>query len=133
MTLTLTGYVPDNNVHAAMVAAAGANLSARRWSTISRPASARRQVSPPPWCRRSARCRGCPRERLSSLTAKSSCRAMRCLTPPPTQIRAGLGKDFPQGWQFKPDFRSSPPPAGSIRRSASSCFRSCSAKAQDPV
>jgi OOP family OmpA-OmpF porin len=44
VTLTLTGYVPDNNVHAALVAAAGANSSARRWSTISRPASARPRI-----------------------------------------------------------------------------------------
>jgi OmpA-OmpF porin, OOP family len=33
VTLTLTGYVPDNNVHAAL-AAPTANSSAKRWSTI---------------------------------------------------------------------------------------------------
>ena len=59
VTLTLTGYVPDNNVHAALVAAAGANSSAKKSSTISRPASARRPDLPPRSCRRSARCRGC--------------------------------------------------------------------------
>ena len=42
VTLTLTGYVPDNNVHAAHRGGGGrASSSARRWSTISRPASAR--------------------------------------------------------------------------------------------
>ena len=41
VTLTLTGYVPDNNVHAAMVAARRASSSAKRSSTISRPALAR--------------------------------------------------------------------------------------------
>ena len=30
MTLTLTGYVPDNNVHAALVAAAGAQILQRK-------------------------------------------------------------------------------------------------------
>jgi OmpA-OmpF porin, OOP family len=52
VTLTLTGYVPDNNVHAA--------LATKRWSTISRPASGLLPDSPMPWCRRWARCRGCP-------------------------------------------------------------------------
>ena len=42
VTLTLTGYVPDNNVHAAWSPPARrANSSTKRSSTISRPASAR--------------------------------------------------------------------------------------------
>ena len=30
------------------------------------------------------------------------------MKPPPAQIRAGLGKDFPQGWQFKPEISVKP-------------------------
>ena len=59
VTLTLSGYVPDNNVHAAIAAAAARKFFAKRWSTISRRASARPAGLPPRWCRRSARCRGC--------------------------------------------------------------------------
>ena len=33
---------------------------------------------------------------------------MRSMKPPPVQIRAGLGKDFPQGWQFKPEISVKP-------------------------
>ena len=33
------------------------------------------------------------------------------MKPPPAQIRAGLGKDFPQGWQFKPEISVKPPAA----------------------
>ena len=69
-TLTLTGYVPDNNVHAALATAAAANSSARRWSTISRPASARPPDSPTRWCRRWARCRGCRPARWWCPTAR---------------------------------------------------------------
>ena len=30
------------------------------------------------------------------------------MKPRPAQIRAGLGKDFPQGWQFKPEISVKP-------------------------
>ena len=50
VTLTLTGYVPDNNVaRRAGRRRRRANSSTKRWSTISRPASARRPDSPPWW------------------------------------------------------------------------------------
>ena len=45
-----------------------------------------------------------------------------------TQIRAGLGKDFPQDWQFKPEISVKPAAARSMPPFASNCFPICLAK-----
>jgi hypothetical protein len=71
VTLTLTGYVPDNNIHAALVAAAGRKFfkrKGRRQSQGERRCA--RRASPTRWCLRSARCRGCRPVRWSSPTGK---------------------------------------------------------------
>ena len=60
VTLTLTGYVPDNNVHAAIAAAAAAQVLQRKGGRQSQgQRSARHADSSARWCRRWARCRGC--------------------------------------------------------------------------
>lgn len=41
------------------------------------------------------------------------------------QIRAGLAKDLPRGWQAKPEISVKPAAARSMPRCVSSCFRIC--------
>ena len=127
LTLTLTGYVPDNNVHAALVErGVGTKVLQRKGGRQSQGQRRRAgRISPPRWCPRSGAL-----SRLSTGTLVVSDREVKLsgdalYDAAVAQIRAGLGKDFPQGWQFKPRFRSSPRPRRSIPPCASNCFRNC--------
>ena len=111
VTLTLTGYVPDNSVHAALVAAAGRkffketvvdNLKA----SVGAPAGFANAVVPALGAL----------SRLSTGTLVVSDREVKLsgdalYEAAAVQIRAGLGKDFPQGWQFTPEISVRPPAA----------------------
>ena len=62
VTLTLTGYVPDNNVHAALAAAARKFFNEKVVDNLKASVGAPSGL-PAPWCRLWARCRGYRRER----------------------------------------------------------------------
>ena len=107
MTLTLTGYVPDNTIHAALAAARGAQILQRKGGRQSqgqhrralrirerRGAGAGRAVA--------AVDRHAGGVRPGGQASGDAC------TRAAVQIRAGLGKDFPQGWQFKAEISVKP-------------------------
>jgi OmpA-OmpF porin, OOP family len=108
VTLTLTGYVPDNNVHAALVAAAGRKFFSEKVvdnlkASIGAPAGFAAAVVPALGAL----------SRLSTGTLVVTDREVKLsgdalYEAAATQIRAGLGKDFPQNWQFKPEISVKP-------------------------
>jgi OmpA-OmpF porin, OOP family len=108
VTLTLTGYVPDNNVHAALVAAAGRKFFSEKVvdnlkASIGAPAGFAAAVAPALGAL----------SRLSTGTLVVTDREVKLsgdalYEAAATEIRAGLGKDFPQGWQFKPEISVKP-------------------------
>ena len=108
VTLTLTGYVPDNNVHAALVAAAGRKFFSEKVvdnlkASIGAPTGFAAAVVPALGAL----------SRLSTGTLVVSDREVKLsgdalYEAAAGQIRAGLGKDFPQGWQFKPEISVKP-------------------------
>src|SRR5229473_688540 len=94
VTLTLTGYVPDNNVHAALAAAAG-----RKFFSEKVVDNLKASVGAP--------------SGLSTGTLVVSDREVKLsgdalYEAAAVQTRAGLGKDFPQSWQFKADISVKP-------------------------
>ena len=107
VTLTLTGYVPDNNVHAAMVAAAGRKFFNEKVvdnikASLGAPSGFANAVGPALGAL----------SRLSTGTLVVSDREVKLsgdafYDAAAAQIRAGL-KDFPQGWQFKADISVKP-------------------------
>lgn len=108
VTLTLTGYVPDNNVHAALVAAAGRKFFSEKVvdnlkASVGAPTGFAGAVVPALGAL----------SRLSTGTLVVSDREVRLSgdalhDAAANQIRAGLGKDFPQGWQYKADISVKP-------------------------
>ena len=108
VTLTLTGYVPDNNVHAALVAAAGRKFFSEKVvdnlkASIGAPAGFAAAVVPALGAL----------SRLSTGTLVVSDREVKLsgdalYEAAAGEIRAGLGKDFPQNWQFKPEISVKP-------------------------
>jgi OmpA-OmpF porin, OOP family len=108
VTLTLTGYVPDNSVHAALVAAAGRKFFKEKVvdnlkASVGAPAGFANAVLPALGAL----------SRLSTGTLVVSDREVKLSgdalhEAAAVQIRAGLGKDFPQGWQFKPEISVRP-------------------------
>ena len=108
VTLTLTGYVPDNNVHAALVAAAGRKFFSEKVvdnlkASIGAPSGFAAAVVPALGAL----------SRLSTGTLVVSDREVKLsgdalYEAAAGQIRAGLGKEFPQGWQFKPEISVKP-------------------------
>jgi OmpA-OmpF porin, OOP family len=108
VTLTLTGYVPDNNVHAALVAAAGRKFFSEKVvdnlkASIGAPSGFANAVVPALGAL----------SRLSTGTLVVSDREVKLsgdalYDAAANQIRAGLGKDFPQGWQYKADISVKP-------------------------
>jgi OOP family OmpA-OmpF porin len=108
VTLTLTGYVPDNTVHAALVAAASRKFFNEKVvdnlkSSIGAPAGFAGAVAPAVGAL----------SRLSTGTLVVSDREVKLsgdafYDAAAVQIRSGLGKDFPQGWQFKADISVKP-------------------------
>ena len=108
VTLTLTGYVPDNNVHAALVAAAGRKFFSEKVvdnlkASVGAPNGFANAVVPALGAL----------SRLSTGTLVVSDREVKLsgdalYEAAANQIRAGLGKDFPQGFQFKPEISVKP-------------------------
>jgi OOP family OmpA-OmpF porin len=108
-TLTLSGNVPDKNVHAALVAAAGRKFFGEKVvdnlkESTGAPASFAAVVIPA----LSAL------SRLSTGTLVVTDREVKLsgdalYDAAAAQIRAGLSKDFPQGWQYKPEIAVKPP------------------------
>jgi OOP family OmpA-OmpF porin len=108
VTLTLTGYVPDNNVHAAIVAAAGRKFFGEKVvdnlkASVGAPAGFSSAVAPALGAL----------SRLSTGTLVVSDREVKLsgdafYDAAALQIRGGLGKDFPKDWQFKADVSVKP-------------------------
>ena len=108
VTVTLTGYVPDNTVHAALAAAAGRKFFSEKVvdnlkASVGAPAGFAAAVVPALGAL----------SRLSTGTLVISDREVKLsgdalYDAAAAQIRAGLGKDFPQGWQFKADISVKP-------------------------
>ena len=107
VTLTLTGYVPDNNAHAALVAAAGRKFFNEKVvdnikASLGAPSGFANAVVPALGAL----------SRRSTGTLVVSDREVKLsgdafYDAAAAQIRAGL-KDFPQGWQFKADISVKP-------------------------
>ena len=111
-TLTLTGYVPDNNVHAALVAAAG-----RKFVREKVVDNLKASVGAPTGFAAAAVPALGALSRLSTATLVISDREVKLsgdalYDAAANQIRAGLGKEFPQGWQYKADISVRPAAAG---------------------
>src|SRR3982075_4065271 len=110
VTLTLTGYVPDNNVHAALVAAAGRKFFNEKVvdnlkASVGAPGGFANAVVPALGAL----------SRLSTGTLVVSDREISLsgdafFDAAAAQIRSGLpvAKDFPQGWQLKADISVKP-------------------------
>jgi OOP family OmpA-OmpF porin len=108
VTLTLTGYVPDNNVHAALVAAAGRKFFSEKVvdnlkASVGAPTGFANAVVPALGAL----------SRLSTGTLVVSDREVKLsgdalYDAAANQVRAGLGKDFPQAWQYKAEISVKP-------------------------
>jgi OOP family OmpA-OmpF porin len=108
VTLTLTGYVPDNNAHAALVAAASRKFFSEKVvdnlkASVGAAAGFASAVAPALGAL----------SRLSTGTLVVTDREVKLsgdafYDAAAVQIRSGLGKDFPQGWQFKPEISVKP-------------------------
>jgi OmpA-OmpF porin, OOP family len=108
VTLTLTGYVPDNNVHASLAAAAGRKFFGEKVvdnlkASIGAPSGFANAVAPALGAL----------SRLSTGTLVVSDREVKLsgdafYDAAAAQIRAGFGKEFPPGWQFKADISVKP-------------------------
>src|SRR5580692_3777301 len=108
LTLTLTGYVPDNNVHAAIVAAAG-----RKFFSEKVVDNLKASVGAPSGFANAAVPALGALSRLSTGTLVVSDREVKLsgdafYDAAPAQIRAGLIKDFSQGWQLNADISVKP-------------------------
>jgi OOP family OmpA-OmpF porin len=108
VTLTLTGYVPDNNVHAAIASAAGRKFFSEKVvdnlkASIGAPSGFVSAVVPALGAL----------SRLSTGTLVVTDREIKLsgdafYDAAVTQIRASLAKDFPEGWQVKADISVKP-------------------------
>jgi OmpA-OmpF porin, OOP family len=108
LTLTLTGYVPDNKIHAAIAAAAARKFFSEKVvdnlkSSVGAPSGFANAVAPALDAL----------SRLSTGTLVLSDREVKLsgdalYDAAAAQIRSGLGKDFPQGWQVKADISVKP-------------------------
>jgi len=107
-TLTLTGYVPDNNVHTAIAGAAARKFFSEKVvdnlkASVGAPAGFANAVVPALGAL----------SRLSTGTLVVSDREIKIsgdalYDAAAGRIRAGLAKDFPQGWQVKADISVKP-------------------------
>jgi len=108
VTLTLTGYVPDNNIHPAIVAAAGRKFFSEKVvdnlkTSVGAPGGFAGAVVPALGAL----------SRLSTGTLVVSDREVKLsgdafYDAAPAQIRNSLLKDFPQGWQLKAEISVKP-------------------------
>ena len=128
VTLTLTGYVPDNNVHAAIAAAAARKFFSEKVvdnlkASVGAPAGFADAVVPALGAL----------SRLSTGTLVVSDREVKLsgdalYDAAAAQIRAGLARIFRKAGRSRPTFRSSPRRPRSMPPSASNCFPICSAR-----
>jgi len=107
VALTLTGYVPDNNVHAAVAAAAGKFFNEKVVDSLKASVGAPSRFAAVVIPALGAL------SRLSTGTLVVSDREVKLsgdafYDAAAVQIRAGLGKDFPKDWQFKADISVKP-------------------------
>jgi OmpA-OmpF porin, OOP family len=108
LTLTLTGYVPDNKVHAAIAAAAGRKFFSEKVvdnlkASVGAPSGFAGAVMPALGAL----------SRLSTGTLVVTDREVKLSgdalhDAAAAQIRSNLAKDFPQGWQVKADISVKP-------------------------
>jgi OmpA-OmpF porin, OOP family len=108
VTLTLSGYVPDSNAHAALVAAAGRKFFNEKVvdnlkASVGAPSGFAAAVVPALGAL----------SRLSTGTLVVSDREVKLsgdalYDAAATQVRAGPGKDFPQGFQYKAEISVKP-------------------------
>ncbi len=108
VTLTLSGLVPDSNVHAAIVAAAGRKFFSEKVvdnlkTSVGAPSGFASTVVPALGAL----------SRLSTGTLVVSDREVKLAgdafyDAAPAQLRGNLLKDFPQGWQLKADISVKP-------------------------
>jgi OmpA-OmpF porin, OOP family len=108
VTLTLTGYVPDNNVHAAIASAAGRKFFSEKVvdnlkASIGAPSGFVSAVVPALGAL----------SRLSTGTLVVTDREIKLsgdafYDAAVSQIRASLARDFPEGWQVKADISVKP-------------------------
>jgi OmpA-OmpF porin, OOP family len=108
VTLTLTGYVPDNNVHAAITQAAS-----RKFVSEKVVDNLKASLGAPSGFSAAVLTALGALSRLSTGTLVVSDREVKLsgdalFEGAAAQIRAGLGKDFPQGFQFKPEISVKP-------------------------
>lgn len=108
MTLTLTGNAPDSNAHAALVAAAG-----RKFFSEKVVDNLKESIGAPSGFSGAVVAALGALSRLSTGTLVVSDREVKLsgdalYESAAGQIRTGLGKDFPQGWQFKPEISVKP-------------------------
>ena len=108
VTVTLTGYVPDNNIHAALTATAARKFFNEKVvdnlkASVGAPAGFAAAVAPALGAL----------SRLSTGTLVVSDREVKLsgdalYDAAAAQIRIGPGRDFPQGWEFKADISVKP-------------------------
>ena len=108
VTVTLSGYVPDNNVHAAL-----ATTAARKFFNEKVVDNLKASVGAPSGFANAVGPALGALSRLSTGTLVVSDREVKLsgdalYDAAAGQIRAGLGKDFPQGWQFKAEISVKP-------------------------
>src|SRR6185437_14860260 len=108
LTLTLTGYVPDNGVHAAITAAA-----ARTFFSEKVVDKLKASVGAPYGFSAAVVTALGALSRLSTGTLVVSDREVKLsgdalYEGAANDIRAGLGKDFPKTWQYKPEITVKP-------------------------
>jgi OOP family OmpA-OmpF porin len=108
VTLTLSGYVPDNNVHAALAATAG-----RKFSNEKIIDNLKASIGAPPGFSAAVTAALAALSRLSTGTLVVSDREVRLsgdalFEVAASQIRAGLAKELPPGWTAKPEVSVKP-------------------------
>jgi OOP family OmpA-OmpF porin len=108
VTLTLTGNVPDDKVHSSLIAAAG-----RKFFNEKVVDNLKVSMGAPPGFAAAVTPALGALSRLSTGTLVVSDRELKLsgdafYDAAAVAIRAGLGKDFPQGWQFKADISVKP-------------------------
>jgi OOP family OmpA-OmpF porin len=108
LTLTLTGYVPDNGVHTAIAAAA-----ARKFFSEKVVDNLKASIGAPPGFSNAVVPALGALSRLSTGTLVVTDREVKLsgdalFDAAVPQIRAGLNKDFPQGWQVHADISVKP-------------------------
>ena len=107
-TVTLTGYVPDNNVHAAI-----ATSASRKFFTEKVVDNLKASIGAPGAFNTAVVAALGALSRLSTGTLVVSDREVKLsgdalYEGAAAEIRAGLGKDFPRNWQYKPEITVKP-------------------------